>query len=91
MMAFRCPEAAPACAVGAVQVDRQVDARGLNCPLSILRMASGQVVKVLTTDPASARDFHAFSRQSGHALLASDAENSEFVFFSERNDPGGHT
>lgn len=71
-----------------MQFDRQVDARGLNCPLPILRtkkslndMGSGEVVKVLTTDPGSVRDFHAFSRQTGHALLASDAENGEFVFF----------
>jgi tRNA 2-thiouridine synthesizing protein A len=68
--------------------DREVDARGLNCPLPILRtkkslndMTSGQVIKVLATDPGSVRDFHAFSRQTGHTLLASDAGNGEFVFF----------
>jgi len=68
--------------------DREVDARGLNCPLPILRtkkslneMASGQVIKVLATDPGSVRDFHAFCRQTGHALLTSDADNGEFVFF----------
>jgi tRNA 2-thiouridine synthesizing protein A len=68
--------------------DREVDARGLNCPLPILRtkkslndMPSGQVVKVLATDPGSVRDFHAFCRQTGHTLVASEAANGEFVFF----------
>ena len=53
----------------AVQIDREVDARGLNCPLPILRakktlndMVTGQVVRILATDPASVRDFEAFAR-----------------------------
>ncbi len=60
-----------------IQVDREVDARGLNCPLPILRtkktlndMESGQVVRILATDPASVRDFEAFARQTGNPLLA---------------------
>ena len=68
--------------------DREVDARGLNCPLPILRtkkslndMSSGQVIRVLATDPGSVRDFYAFSRQTGHTLLSSDAGNGEFIFF----------
>jgi len=72
----------------AMQFDRELDARGLNCPLPILRtkkslndMAPGQVIKVLATDPGSVRDFHAFSRQTGHELLASNAANGEFIFF----------
>ena len=71
-----------------MQFDREVDARGLNCPLPILRtkkslndMASGQVIKVLATDPGSVRDFQAFSRQTGNELLGSDAADGEFVFF----------
>jgi tRNA 2-thiouridine synthesizing protein A len=71
-----------------MQFDRELDARGLNCPLPILRtkkslndMASGQVIKVLATDPGSVRDFQAFSRQTGNELLASDVANGEFVFF----------
>ena len=71
----------------AMNFDRELDARGLNCPLPILRtkkslndMTSGQVIKVLTTDPGSVRDFQAFSRQTGHDLLASDATGGEFVF-----------
>jgi tRNA 2-thiouridine synthesizing protein A len=72
----------------AMHFDREVDARGLNCPLPILRtkkslneMTSGQVIKVLATDSGSVRDFQAFSRQTGNDLLASDATGGEFVFF----------
>jgi tRNA 2-thiouridine synthesizing protein A len=68
-------------------VDRELDARGLNCPLPILRtkkslneMISGQILRVLATDPGSVRDFQAFSRQTGHELLASNAEDGQFVF-----------
>lgn len=71
--------------------DREVDARGLNCPLPILRtkkslneMTSGQVIRILATDPGSVRDFLAFSRQTGNELLASDATSGEFVFFLKK-------
>jgi tRNA 2-thiouridine synthesizing protein A len=67
--------------------DRELDARGLNCPLPILRtkkslneMSSGQVLRVLATDPGSVRDFQAFSRQTGHQLLESSADDGQFVF-----------
>jgi TusA-related sulfurtransferase len=70
-----------------MNIDRELDARGLNCPLPILRtkkslneMTSGQVLRVLATDPGSVRDFQAFSRQTGHELLASDTEEGQFVF-----------
>jgi tRNA 2-thiouridine synthesizing protein A len=70
-----------------IAVDRELDARGLNCPLPILRtkkllneLASGQVLKILATDPGSVRDFQAFSRQTGHALLASRESGGEFSF-----------
>jgi tRNA 2-thiouridine synthesizing protein A len=68
--------------------DREVDARGLNCPLPILRakkslndMRSGQVLRILATDPGSVRDFQAFSRQTGNELLSSAEQGGEFVFF----------
>jgi tRNA 2-thiouridine synthesizing protein A len=71
--------------------DKELDTRGLNCPLPILRtkktlsdMASGQVLKVLATDPGSVKDFQAFSKQTGNALLSSDAANSEFIFFMKK-------
>ena len=66
--------------------DREVDARGLNCPLPILRtkkalndMQSGQLIRVTATDPASVRDFEAFSRQTGNALV--DRGESDGVFW----------
>lgn len=59
------------------EADQEIDARGLNCPLPILRtkkalaqLESGQVLAVLTTDPHAARDFQAFCQQTGNALLA---------------------
>ena len=71
----------------AIACDRELDARGLNCPLPILRtkrslneMQSGQVLKILATDPMSVRDFQAFSRQTGHELVASGEHGGEFFF-----------
>jgi tRNA 2-thiouridine synthesizing protein A len=59
------------------RADQEIDARGLNCPLPILRtkkalarLESGQVLAVLTTDPHAGRDFQAFCQQTGNALLA---------------------
>ncbi len=74
---------------------KDVDARGLNCPLPILKakkaladMASGDVLRVLATDPGSVRDFGAFARQTGNELLAHEenatAETKEFTFFLKR-------
>jgi tRNA 2-thiouridine synthesizing protein A len=67
--------------------DRELDARGLECPLPILRtkkllnqMAAAQVLRVVATDPGSVRDFEAFCRQSGHHLLESTRSGAEFVF-----------
>ena len=74
-----------------MQYDKELDARGLNCPLPILRtkkaltdMASGQVLKVLATDPGSVKDFAAFSKQTGNPLLSSEAVEKEFVFFMKK-------
>ncbi len=57
-------------------VDAEVDARGLACPLPILRakkalssLGSEQLLRVLATDPGSVRDFQAFSRQTGNELV----------------------
>lgn len=75
----------------AIRFDKELDTRGLNCPLPILRtkkaltdMSSGQVLKVLATDPGSVKDFQAFSRQTGNSLVSSDAVNQEFVFFMKK-------
>ena len=74
-----------------VQFEREVDARGLNCPLPILRtkkalndMASGQVLRILATDPSSVRDFEAFARQTGNQRLQQSEQNGEFVFLLRR-------
>jgi tRNA 2-thiouridine synthesizing protein A len=59
-----------------MDINKEIDARGLTCPLPILRakkalaaMQSGEVLKVLATDPGSVRDFQAFARQTGNDLL----------------------
>jgi tRNA 2-thiouridine synthesizing protein A len=74
-----------------VQIDRELDARGLNCPLPILRtkkslndMIPGQVLKVLATDPGSVRDFQAFSKQTGNQLLSSTEDKGEFLFLMRK-------
>lgn len=80
---------APAGALPAV--DQQVDARGLNCPLPILKakkalatMQSGQVLRVEATDPGSKQDFSAFCEQTGNALLARVDLGNEVAFFIRR-------
>ena len=71
--------------------DKELDARGLNCPLPILRakkslaeMTSGQVLKVKSTDPGSVKDFAAFAKQTGNELLSSAEANKEFEFYLKR-------
>ena len=70
---------------------QELDARGLNCPLPILRtkkslaeLRSGQVLKVTTTDPGSIKDIQAFSNQTGHELLASSESGEEYVFYLKK-------
>jgi len=67
-------------------IDRELDVRGLNCPLPILKakkalaeLESGQVLRILATDPGSTRDFQAFARQTGHELLEQLQQQDEFV------------
>jgi tRNA 2-thiouridine synthesizing protein A len=71
--------------------DRELDTRGFNCPIPILRakkalneMQGGQVLKILATDPGSVKDFQAFSKQTGNELLSHGEANREFVFFVRR-------
>ncbi|HEX6267237.1 MAG TPA: sulfurtransferase TusA family protein [Burkholderiales bacterium] len=71
--------------------DKELDARGLNCPLPILRakkalndMQSGQVLKIVATDPGSVKDFQAFSKQTGNELLSHAEAQKEFTFFMKR-------
>ncbi len=74
-----------------MEANKEVDARGLNCPLPILKakkaladMPSGQVLKILATDPGSMRDFQAFARQTGNELLEQSSEDSEFTHYLRR-------
>jgi len=74
-----------------MNANKEVDTRGLNCPLPILKakkalaeMASGEVLKVVATDPGSVRDFQAFARQTGNELLAQETTADEFVHFLRR-------
>jgi tRNA 2-thiouridine synthesizing protein A len=74
-----------------IRFDRELDARGLNCPLPILRtkkslndMAPGQVLKIVATDPGSVRDFQAFSRQTGNQLLLSNESGGEYLFMMRK-------
>jgi tRNA 2-thiouridine synthesizing protein A len=71
--------------------DRELDARGLNCPLPILRakkalgeMSGGQVLRIIATDPGSVKDFAAFAKQTGNELLSSAENNKEFEFYIKR-------
>jgi tRNA 2-thiouridine synthesizing protein A len=70
-----------------MQFDKELDARGLNCPLPILRckkalaeITGGQVLKVMATDPGSVKDFQAFCKQTGNDLLSLDEGEGVFTF-----------
>jgi tRNA 2-thiouridine synthesizing protein A len=76
--------------MAAQHFDRELDVRGLNCPLPILRakkalgdLSAGQVLKVLATDPGSVKDFQAFCKQTGNELL-SHTEGAEYTFFMKK-------
>jgi len=67
--------------------DQELDATGLNCPLPILRakkslagLNSGQVLRIVATDPGSVKDFEAFAKQTGNELLESKEEGGKFIF-----------
>ena len=71
--------------------DKELDARGLNCPLPILRtkktlsdMSSGQVLRILATDPGSTKDFQAFAKQTGNMLLSADEADKVFTFLMQK-------
>jgi tRNA 2-thiouridine synthesizing protein A len=74
-----------------VEFHKDLDARGLNCPLPILKakkaladMETGQVLRIVATDTGSVRDFQAFAKQTGNALLAHTHINGEFTFLMRR-------
>ena len=74
-----------------MQIDKEVDARGLNCPLPILKakkalsdMQSGQTLRVLATDAGSVRDFQAFAKQTGNELVEQKTVGKEFFHILRR-------
>ena len=74
-----------------MQFDKELDAKGLNCPLPILRakkalteMTSGQVLRIVATDPGSVKDFAAFAKQTGNELLSTAEQGKEFEFYIKR-------
>ncbi len=75
----------------AIDFDKELDTKGLSCPLPILRakkalaeLDSGQVLKIVATDPGSMRDFRAFAKQTGNELLAQETEGALFIHFLKR-------
>ena len=74
-----------------MHIDKEIDTRGLNCPLPILKakkaladLQSGQVLKVLATDAGSVRDFQAFAKQTGNELIEQQTVGAEFVHIMRR-------
>ena len=74
-----------------MDAQKELDTRGLNCPLPILKakkalseMQTGEILKVVATDPSSTRDFQAFARQTGNELVEQQSSNDEFVHFLRR-------
>ena len=74
-----------------MDAQKEIDTRGLNCPLPILKakkalseLEAGQVLKVLATDPGSVRDFQAFARQTGNEIVEQRTVGDEFIHFLRR-------
>ena len=74
------------------QDDQYLDCKGLNCPLPILKtkkaldgINSGEILKMVATDPGSVKDVQAFTRRTGYHLLESIAENGEFTFYIRKS------
>jgi tRNA 2-thiouridine synthesizing protein A len=75
----------------AMDAQKEIDTRGLNCPLPILKakkaladLLSGQVLRVVSTDPGSVRDFQAFARQTGNELVEQSTAGEDFVHYLRR-------
>ena len=74
-----------------MNIDKEIDTRGLNCPLPILKakkaltdMQSGQLLKVVATDSGSVRDFQAFAKQTGNELVQQQTVGSEYIHVLRR-------
>lgn len=71
--------------------NEELDARGLNCPLPILRakkgingLEAGQTLKIIATDPGSVKDFEAFCKQTGNELVSTAEDGGEYTFFIKK-------
>jgi tRNA 2-thiouridine synthesizing protein A len=71
--------------------DKELNARGLSCPLPIVKtkktlndMTSGQVLKVISTDSGSIKDMAAFAEQTGNPLLSTEEEKGEYIFYMKK-------
>ncbi|MBI5626756.1 MAG: sulfurtransferase TusA family protein [Nitrosomonadales bacterium] len=71
--------------------DKEFDASGMSCPLPILKtkkaladMASGQVLKLISTDSGSVKDMQAFAEQTGNSLLSTDEANGKYTFYMKK-------
>ena len=74
-----------------IQADQELDCRGLSCPIPILKtkkaidgLGSGQVLKMISTDPGSVNDVHAWAKRTGNPLISSEESGSEYVFFLKK-------
>ncbi|MEN9321377.1 MAG: hypothetical protein RL039_1190 [Pseudomonadota bacterium] len=74
-----------------MNIDKEIDTRGLSCPLPILKakkaladMVTGQTLKVVSTDPGSVRDFQAFAKQTGNELIDQQNVGEEFLHVMRR-------
>lgn len=74
-----------------MDIHQEIDTRGLNCPLPILKakkalatMSSGQLLKVVATDTGSIKDFQAFAKQTGNELVQQETVGSEFIHILRR-------
>ena len=74
-----------------MHADIEVDARGLNCPLPILKakkalngMQSGQTLRVVSTDAGSVRDFQAFAKQTGNELMEQQSVSGDYIHLMRR-------
>jgi TusA-related sulfurtransferase len=77
--------------LGMTEVKKELDTRGLNCPLPILKakkaltdMVSGELLRVVSTDAGSVRDFQAFARQTGNELVEQTTVGTEFTHVLKR-------
>ncbi|MFZ1852032.1 MAG: sulfurtransferase TusA family protein [Nitrosomonas sp.] len=71
--------------------DQELDVSGLLCPLPILKtkqslsaMSSGQILKVIATDPAAVIDFQVFSDNTGNEMLSISQTNDIFIFLLKK-------